>query len=100
VSNYPQPLCNQAIAQIVNDNIHVAQKQAGAKSLLIRGVLERFPGSPLVPVNDDELLFKVSLEIVGEVHCGHPGSAVNKEQYGLFLVYTPDKKILGVPVDI
>ena len=101
VPNNPQPVFAQAATQIVYDNVHVAQKQAGAQLRLVCGAFfERLPGRPLVPMNDDELLFEASLEIMGEEHCRHPGSAMNEEHYRLLLVDTPDKEILGIPVDI
>jgi len=51
-------------------------------------------------VNDDELLFEAPLEIVGEEHRRHPGTAVDKKHYRLLAVDTSDKEILGVAVDI
>jgi hypothetical protein len=67
---------------------------------LIHGTLERLTGRPLVPVNDDELPFEVSLEIVGEKHCRHPRPAMNEEHYRLLSIDTPDKEVLDVSVDI
>ena len=67
---------------------------------LTDGMLERLPGCALIPVNDDELFFEVSLEIVGEEHCRHSGSTMNEEYYRLLSVDTPDKEVLDVAINI
>jgi hypothetical protein len=85
---------------VLYNDVHVAEKQAAAQMRLTCGVPERLPGRSLVPVNDDKLFFEVSLEIMGEEHCRHPGSAMNEEHYRVRSVDTPDKEILDVAIDI
>lgn len=59
----------------------------------------RLPGAPTIPVDGHEALLQVSLERMGQVHGGHPGSAVEKQQHGVRRIAPPDKNALLHPSD-
>ena len=71
--------------------VRVLERPADAQPGPVGRRVERLPGPPPVPMDDDEVPLQIAPEGVGEVHGRHAGSAVQEEEDGFVPVMPPDE---------